>query len=74
MFIIERQDVDYDDYPVGRPYGKIGPFKTYYEALDFLNHHHPLTPSYRRLGIPPKTTISINDLTAGLTDPEDYQP
>lgn len=39
MFIIQAQSVDYDDWPIGLPYGKVGPFDTWEEAEAFLDKH-----------------------------------
>lgn len=80
MWYIGIQQLDYDDYPVGRE-EKIGPFESQDEADDWLTsselfYRHYLTTDYyewKRAFYGLNHSVRVKDLHTGLIHPENYR-
>lgn len=65
MFIIQRQHLDDDDYPIGSPYDKIGPFDTRDDAWGWAIENHYCGYKYAY-------GVIVIDLMWGVKAPEEW--
>lgn len=72
LWIVQRQRVDYDDYPIGSPYGKVGPFNSRDAAYQWIDETFPVVPGLgKRRGMNHNETIQPVNLLSWVDSPDE---
>lgn len=72
LWIVQKCRVDYDDYPIGNPYGKAGPFESRDAARKWIDETYPMVPGInRRRGMNHNEIIQPVDLLSWVDSPDE---
>lgn len=72
LWIVQKQAVDYDEYPVGSPSEKVGPFDTWRQAQDYIDEVYPMTPgTFKRRGVGNREIVQAVNLLSWVRSPEE---